>query len=189
MHPIWVRLPPCWVRLGMRTNWHRCCSARRSKRCWACCTVYRLTSNLGSRPWRQNEAPDLNHTATIAYRAALARMVYPYKRKQSGGQSHVLPNQRTHRSPRASLFNDGHLPRINTFPGGRLCALPVCADVCSAPRLEYDLAGLSAFRSRPRAGTRGGYRDGPILEERGKLIVSCSARGKHAQHARAIAAC
>ena len=44
-------------------------------------TVYRLTSNLGSWPWRQNEAPDLNHTATIAYRAALAQMVYPYKRK------------------------------------------------------------------------------------------------------------
>ena len=29
----------------------------------------------------------------------------------------MLRNQRTHRSPRASLFDDGHLPRINTFFG------------------------------------------------------------------------
>ena len=29
----------------------------------------------------------------------------------------MLPNQRTQRSPRASLLNDGHLPRINTFSG------------------------------------------------------------------------
>ncbi len=89
----------------------------------------------------------------------------------------MLRNQRTHRSPRASLLDDGHLPRINTFFGAG--SVPSQRAPMSARPLALSMILLASplfgVDREPVRGEGPGMDPSLRSEERGESIRMCSS--------------